>query len=97
MTKVKPKIKDILKFSEIENFDIKKLVSKDVLNKLEQNFGKTIVPFLGIGFDEMKKFIFFVYESPKNALEKKAIIIHSTDLTEEDLNKIIDIIGETSP
>lgn len=95
MTKKKPEIKELLKFSEIDGLKIKKLISKNISDNLKKKYGKILFPFLGIVLHDEKKILFLLHKSPGDAEDEKVVVVHSADVTEENLKEFIDIIEKT--
>ena len=85
-------IKEILKFSEIDDFEIKKIFPKNIIKNLNKKYGKISFPFLGIALDDEKKILLLIHKSPEDAKNKKAIIMHSANVSKKDLEEIINII-----
>ena len=90
--KKKPEIKEIMKVSEIDGLNPDIAISNNILKNLKKKFGKISIPVVGIALDDTKQILFLITKPSEDPKDKKALVVHSNNVTEEVLREFIGIL-----
>lgn len=85
-------IKKILSMSEIKGINVHNFISKNMRKKLEEKYGKTFFPMLGIAFDDKKKFVFLFHDSVDSIKKNKALILNQENFTNDEIQQFIEFV-----
>ena len=87
-------IEKILSTSKVKGINIHNFISKKLIKKLEEKYGKMSFPSLGIVFEEKKQFIFLYHESLESINKNEIILSNPVNVSNKEIKDFIKFVKE---
>lgn len=89
-------IKKIMSIMEIKDINVHDFISKKMKAQLEDKYGKTFFPMLGIVFDDKKKFLFLFHDSIGSIAKNKCMVLNQENFSEDDIKEFIHFVKKNT-